>query len=234
MSSSTRRAAPGGGEKRSLVDDAYAGLKSAIIDGVFAPGAQASEQEIAVRLGMSRTPVHEAVIRLQEDGLVRVLSRKGVLICALRPDDMREIYDVIVAIEPLAAELIAGFPEQRRTSVADLLAAHTADMARALDERDLAGWGRADAAFHEVLAESCGNRRVARIVQTVNDQWRRARTATLRLRRDLTRSVAQHKRIVDAIRAGDAAGAHAEARSHRIAARDEILPLLESAGLKHL
>src|SRR6478735_191327 len=78
-------------KKTSLVDDAYAAMRAAIRDASFAPGYQASEQEIALRLGMSRTPVHEAAIRLQEDGLVRVLPRRGVLICALAPEDMREI-----------------------------------------------------------------------------------------------------------------------------------------------
>ena len=60
-----------GAKRGSLVDEAYAALKQAIRETDFPPGYQGSEQEIAVRLGMSRTPVHEAIIRLQEDGLVR-------------------------------------------------------------------------------------------------------------------------------------------------------------------
>ena len=91
----------------------------AIRDNVFAPGYQGSEQEIAVRLGMSRTPVHEAIIRLQEDGLVRVLSKRGVLVCPLAPEDVREIYDVIIAIESMAAELLAALPDAERAAVAD-------------------------------------------------------------------------------------------------------------------
>jgi DNA-binding GntR family transcriptional regulator len=65
---------------------------------------------------MSRTPVHEAVIRLQEEGLVRVLTRRGVLICTVSPDDMREIYAVIIALETMAAELLAGQPEVDRAA----------------------------------------------------------------------------------------------------------------------
>ena len=61
------------GQRPSLVDGAYDALKGAIRNNVFAPGYQGSEQEIASQLGMSRTPVHEAIIRLQEEGLVRVL-----------------------------------------------------------------------------------------------------------------------------------------------------------------
>src|SRR5215213_8646251 len=107
--------------KPSLVDDAYAALKEAIRENTFPPGYQGSEQEIATRLGMSRTPVHEAVIRLQEEGLVRVLSRRGVVICAISAVDMREIYGVIIAVEAASAELLAEKPEGERGPVADEL-----------------------------------------------------------------------------------------------------------------
>ncbi|WP_336486808.1 GntR family transcriptional regulator [Methylobacterium nigriterrae] len=218
----------------SLVDDAYAAMKRAIHDSSFAPGYQASEQEIALRLGMSRTPVHEAAIRLQEDGLVRVLPRRGVLICALAPDDMREIYDVIIAIEGRAAELLASLPDGEREAVAAELAGHTHAMAEAWEARDLPEWGQADARFHRALVERAGNGRMTRIIQTINDQSHRARMLTLKLRRELGASVAEHRQIIDAIRLGDPAGAQAGAHHHRLRARDELLPLLESFGLKHL
>ncbi len=218
----------------SLVDDAYAALKQAIQDSSFPPGYQASEQEIALRLGMSRTPVHEAVIRLQEDGLVRVLSRRGVLICALAPEDMREIYEVIVAVEGRAAELLASLPDSEREAVASELAACTETMAQAWQAGDLPAWGQADARFHRAIVERAGNRRMTRIIQTITDQSHRARMLTLKLRRELGASVAEHRAIIDAIRVGDAAAAQSRVHDHRLRARDELLPLLESFGLRHL
>ena len=218
----------------SLVDDAYATMKLAIQDSSFAPGYQASEQEIALRLGMSRTPVHEAVIRLQEDGLVRVLPRRGVLICALAPEDVREIYDVIIAIEGRAAELIADQPAAARRSIAGELAEQTEAMAAAWEARDFRAWGQADAGFHRLLIERAGNGRMNRIIQTINDQSHRARMLTLKLRRELGASVAEHREIIDAIARGDAMRAQERAHHHRLRARDELLPLLESFGLKHL
>lgn len=218
----------------SLVDDAYAALKRAIQDSSFAPGYQASEQEIALRLGMSRTPVHEAVIRLQEDGLVRVLSRRGVLICALAPEDMREIYDVIVAVEGRAAELLASLPDAAREAAASELADYTEAMALAWQDGDLPTWGQADARFHRALVERAGNGRMTRIIQTITDQSHRARMLTLKLRRELGASVTEHRAIIDAIRLGDSAAAQGRVHDHRLRARDELLPLLESFGLKHL
>ncbi|MCJ2075373.1 GntR family transcriptional regulator [Methylobacterium sp. E-041] len=223
-----------GDRRPSLVDDAYAAMKEEIRESRFPPGYQASEQEIALRLGMSRTPVHEAAIRLQEDGLVRILSRKGIVICALAPADMREIYDVVIAVEGRAAALIAGLPEAEREAAAARLAAATTAMAEARAAGDHAAWGHADEDFHRTLVERAGNGRMIRINQTINDQSHRARMLTLKLRRELGASVAEHERIVAAIRLGDAAAAQERAQSHRLRARDELLPLLESFGLKHL
>src|SRR5215212_8602407 len=127
-------------QKPSLVEGAYEALKEAIRNNVFAPGYQGSEQEIASRLGMSRTPVHEAVIRLQEEGLVRVLPRRGVVVRAISPDDMREIYGVIIAVEAASAETLAEMPEGERGPVADELDAVNARMGAALAADDLVEW----------------------------------------------------------------------------------------------
>jgi DNA-binding GntR family transcriptional regulator len=230
-----RAESPEAGAKRgSLVDEAYAALKQAIRDTVFAPGYQGSEQEIAVRLGMSRTPVHEAIIRLQEDGLVRVLSKRGVLICPLAPQDIREIYEVVIAVESMAAELLAALPAAVRAAVADELEAATAAMDAALAQGDLPGWAEADDRFHRLLVERCGNGRLRRIAQTVTDQAHRARMLTLRLRARPVDSAQAHRLIVAAVRVGDAGEAHRYARAHRVAARDEIVPLIEHIGLRQL
>lgn len=218
----------------SLVDDAYAAMKDEIRESRFPPGYQASEQEIALRLGMSRTPVHEAAIRLQEDGLVRILPRKGILICALAPEDVREIYDVVIAIEGRAAALLADMPEVRREATAAELSRLTTTMAEAEAAGDLAAWGRADEGFHRTLVERAGNSRMIRINQTINDQAHRARMLTLKLRRELNASVSEHRQIIEAIRTGDAEAAQERAHRHRVRARDELLPLLASFGLKHL
>lgn len=233
MARSAKSASAAAERRPSLVDDAYAAMKEAIRESTFAPGYQASEQEIALRLGMSRTPVHEASIRLQEEGLVRIVPKRGIVICALVPDDIREIYEVIIALEASAAELLARRGPDEREAVAAELAAATDLMDEAHAVGRLQDWGKADEAFHRLLVERCGNRRIQRIIQTVNDQSHRARMLTLKLRRQLPDSVAEHRAIVAAIAAGNAAAAHAAARAHRSHARDELVPLLEDFGLKH-
>jgi DNA-binding GntR family transcriptional regulator len=218
----------------SLVDEAYQALKTAIRENVFPPGHQAAEPEIARQLGMSRTPVHEAIIRLQEEGLVQVLPRRGILICPISAEDMREIYDVLIAVEGAAAVLLAGQSQELAEQAADALEQETTQMEQALGGGKLPDWAAADERFHELLTERCGNRRLARIAATVRDQSHRARLFTLHLRPLPTASSAEHRRITDAIRAGDAAEAEIAARAHRVRARDALLPLLAQYGMRNL
>lgn len=218
----------------SLVENAYRAMKAAVRDNVFAPGYQGSEQEIALKLGMSRTPVHEALIRLQEEGLVRVLPKRGIQVCALSPDDMREIYDLVATLEGRAAEAIAAAADAPKRAALEALDASNSDMKTALERDDLDAWARADDRFHRALVERCGNSRLARAVATVMDQSHRARMVTLRLRVKPTRSLKEHLAVTAAIRKGDAARAGALARAHREHARDELLPLLEKLGMRHL
>ena len=221
-------------KKPSLVDDAYAALKEAIRDGVLPPGYHGSEQEIANKLNMSRTPVHEAIIRLQSEGLVKVLSKRGVQVCPISPQDMREIFDVIIALESMAAELMAGLPESVRKLRADALEALNTKMAAALRKDDLSAWADADDKFHRSLVSDCGNARIAQIAATILDQSHRARLRSLKLRPLPTKSVKEHQLIIDAIRKGSVLEAHTRARVHRVQARDTLLPLLDRFGVSQL
>ena len=181
----------------SRVADAYQALKDAIRDNMFTPGHQGSEQEIALRLGMSRTPVHEALIRLQEEGLVRVLPKRGVIVCPLTPEDMREVYEVIISLEGTAAELLAGQDKPARLPAAAVLDEINAEMRSALARDDLDSWAKADDRFHRALIDHCGNRRLARLANTIMDQSHRARVMTLRLRAKPDRSFKEHQAIVE-------------------------------------
>ena len=221
-------------EAQSLVEAAYRALKAAIRENIYPPGHQAAEPEIAEQLGMSRTPVHEAIIRLQEEGLVQVLPRRGVLICPISADDIREIYDVLIAVEGMAAARLAGLPAPLASTAADDLEQATATMEQALAGDDLPTWAAADERFHQMLTDRCGNRRLARIAATVMDQAHRSRLLTLHLRPRPAASAAEHRAITDAIRRSDADAAEAAARTHRTRARDALLPLLAQYGLRNL
>lgn len=226
----TLEEAPGAG----LADAAYTAIKEAIRSNRFEPGYHAGEVEIARQLGMSRTPVHQAMARLQEEGLVRIQPKRGILICGLSPAELADAYEIVVALEGAAAERLAGQEAASRGRTADALAALTDAMETALARNDLAGWAAADEAFHETLVAACGNTRLQRMAGTIADQLHRARMFTLKLRPVPADSAGQHRAIVDALRNGNAAAAREAAAAHRRSACSAILPLVEKLGLSRL
>ncbi|GGE52396.1 GntR family transcriptional regulator [Agaricicola taiwanensis] len=217
------RAEAGAPEGRA--EAAYRYLRDAILSDVLPAGFQAAENEIASKLGMSRTPVHEAMARLQEEGLVQILPRKGILVRALTPSDLLEIYDVLIALEGAAAELLAE--QGDKAPVHAELQADTDAMAAALKAGDLEAWRAADERFHDVLVDGCGNRRIKRMAATVTVQSHRARRLTLHLRPTPAASTAEHQAIIDAIGAGNVTAAGEAARAHRRHARSQLVPILK-------
>jgi len=219
-------------EKTTRVDDAYDRMKVEILSNRMPPGFQAPEPEIAARLGMSRTPVREALIRLEADGLVKLIPRRGARVLPISTEDMREIYEILTALEPeVAARLAERKPS--RNELESLIQAN-ADMERALEEDNLDVWATADDRFHRQLLDLHGNRRLTAFANTLFDQAYRARAVTLRLRKPPVKSTKDHGEILDRILAGDAQGARRLFRRHRKRAAAELLQILENFRLPQL
>lgn len=217
---------------RSLVDSAYRTMRQRVIDNIWPPGHRALEQELALELGMSRTPLREALIRLQNEGLVEVIPRHGMRVLPVSADDMRDIYDMLTALEPMAAELAV----RRRPSEPQLkpLLVASRTMERALAAGELDAWAVADENFHRHLVALSGNQLLIDTVQNCWDRAHRARIVTLRMRPEPTHSTREHIAVVEKIRAGDARGAFETHRAHRERAARELLAILEHYRLKNL
>ena len=222
------------GRRPTLVEAAYCAIKDAIRNGIFPPGFQGSELEISQRLGMSRTPVHQAIIQLQAEGMVDLRAKRGVVIRALSPCDMREVYDVIIAVEGMAALLIAARPGAERERVCKTLEALNGQTAEALERDDLVGWADHDGRFHAALVAGASNGRLERIATVNIDQSYRARRLTLRLRPKPVHSLAEHQAIIDALRDGNATAARDAAQDHKTKARELIIELLNRYDMRHL
>jgi DNA-binding GntR family transcriptional regulator len=216
----------------TLAEVAYQNIRRRILDNVWSPGYQALEQEIAVQLGMSRTPVHEALMRLAGEGLVEVAPRRGMRVLPVSPTDMKEIYQILTALESMAAELLAT----RKPSATELkpLIAATKDMEKALRLDDLDAWARADESFHEKLALMAGNKLLSDAVMSFWDRAHRARMFTLRLRPKPVNSTQEHMALVERLQQGDAPGAAVVNREHRERASRELLVIFEKFRLQQM
>ena len=216
----------------SLVDAAYEQIRRRILDNIWPPGHRALEQEVALELGMSRTPVREALLQLQNEGLVEVIPRHGVRVLPVSPTDMREIYEILIALECMAAELLA----RRKPGDEELqpLIAATDAMDAALKVDDLDAWAQADERFHAQLLELAGNRQLQATVFNYWDRAHRARMFSLRLRPAPVNSTREHMQLVERLRAGDPEGASAVNRAHRERANRELLAIFERYKLAQM
>lgn len=223
----------GTGRATRSTDAVYARLKQRILDNHYPPGAQILESEIATALKASRTPVREAFVRLQQEGLLEIVPRHGVRISVLSPGDMREIYEVLMSLEPTAVELLAA----RKPSKAELasLVASCDAMEEALEGTpDLQAWAAADEAFHLSLARLCGNKRLAAMIMQVWDQAHRARMFTLSLRPLPVQSTAEHRAVLEAILAGDVERSREIYHAHRKRGGAELTTIIERHGIQRL
>lgn len=211
---------------------AYDEIKRRILDNEMPAGTQVLESELADLLGMSRTPVREAMIRLADDGLVEVRPRHGMRVLPVSADDMREIYQVLTALEASAASALA----ERGLAPDEIQLLRTAleEMDAALARDDLAAWARADQAFHWHLVDLCGNARLRSAVAACLDQSHRVRMLTLRLRPKPLASNTDHRALVEAIEARDPERARAIHHRHRSEAGRMLVELLERSGLTQL
>jgi DNA-binding GntR family transcriptional regulator len=216
----------------SMVDAAYEQVRRRILDNAWPPGHRALEQEVALALGMSRTPVREALVRLKNEGLVELIPRHGMRVLPVSPTDMREIYEILTALECLASEIVArrGLDE---ASLAPLVQASEA-MDAALRVDDLDAWARADEQFHAGLVELSGNRQLQATVWNYWDRAHRARMFSLKLRPKPVHSTREHMQLVERLRAADPEGAARVNRAHRERSCRELLAIFERYRLQQM
>jgi DNA-binding GntR family transcriptional regulator len=204
-----------GALRQKSTDRVYSALRRKVIDSELSPGSQILEQELAMMLGVSRTPLREALVRLENEGLLEIIPRHGVRIIPMSVADMKEIYQVLVSLESTAAAALASKPPS--DAALDELDAIYDRMDALLKIGDVTGWALEDERFHLKIVELAGNRRLREIVSNCWDQAHRARMFTLRLQThpQPAQSMKEHRQIMTALRKRDAARAESLLRSHR-------------------
>jgi DNA-binding GntR family transcriptional regulator len=229
--SSMRAAAEGNRSSESQAEQAYRRIKDAILAGEMTTGFQQLEPALALSLGMSRTPVHEALVRLQDEGFVELQPRRGMRVLPLSSRDIREITELLACLEVEAAERTAG----RNLPPAELAFFDAAidAMDRALEAGDIAAWNRADYAFHLLLIESCGNRYLVETAKRFLEKANCFRMLTSTHRKPPVYSNVNHAAVVEAIRRGDPQSAGEIHRAHKrrwMRELEEILTRIEPAA----
>ena len=218
--------------KSTRVDNAYERLKREILQGVLPPGYQAPEPDIASRLGMSRTPVREALIRLEAEGLIDLVPRRGAKVVAISRKDICEIFQILAVLEALAAGEAAG--REGRDRILEEFEHLLAESDLALKSEDIGTWAQLDDSFHRLIAEICGNDRLEAEITGLLDQIYRANSVLLRLNKAPAANAEDHRKIVEAIASGDAETATDVAKAHRLRGLSTMKDLLQASGLSQV
>ena len=188
-----------------LREDVHAQLKNAIVDGTLAPGEQLRDGDLAARLGVSRTPVREALLELARAGLVRAVPGRSTVVAPIDPAAVRDAQAVVAAMHALAVRV--AVPHLTASDLDEMRAAN-ADFAAAQRRGDLDGAMDADARFHAVPVARSGNTAAAGVLAQYEPVLRRAE----RLRfasHEGAASAERHERLIDLCADGDSEAAAA-------------------------
>jgi GntR family transcriptional regulator, rspAB operon transcriptional repressor len=227
--SEKKAAAKAGSKNQSLTLTAYETLKEKIIVGFFLPGQYLNEAAISNQLGYGRTPVHQALQRLQLEGLVEVVPRKGVII---QPDSAGQIIEILNARIVVESELVRGAAKH---ATKDTLQ----DLERILlnERRSSAGASidlfiEKDRAFHAKIAAISGNAVLGDFARTLHERSIRYLLLTMWQTFDAVATERQHRAILRAIRKHNPMAASKAMRAHLMSLRSRLTQLQRSKRLK--
>ncbi|MBG6185641.1 DNA-binding GntR family transcriptional regulator [Arthrobacter sp. CAN_A214] len=211
MSQPSAEAANRPGRAPTLTDRTIDAVREGIRNGTLVPGELYSVYRLANELGVSRSPVRDALLRLAETGMVAFERNRGFRVVLPDARELAEIIAVRLALEVPAAERAAV-----RASTADHVALHAeyAAMQASVTAGDDAAFLLHDQRFHTLLLELAGNAHATRIIENLRDATRLVGTSTIRTSRSLDDVYREHQPILDAIQQGDPSAAGAAMRRH--------------------
>lgn len=207
----------------SKTERVYGDLRRRIRELALPPGAPLRKEEIAVALGVSRAPVSEAIARLAEEGLVQVFPQHGSFVAPIRADDVRESLFIRSALETEAMRRVVQIADETLLRSLD---ENISDQAEALLHGDLSRFYDLDEALHATIFAAVRTPRALRMLDAARAPLDRVRRLTLPERGRPEATLAEHRRIVDAVKSGEAELAAAAMRAHLVMVARVIEPKL--------
>ena len=188
----------------------FESLREAILLGRLIPGERLMEVQLADEMGVSRTPVREAIRKLELEGLVVMIPRKGAYVAGLTLKDITDLFEVRAALEGMAAGLAAeriteGELEQLERAIVEESQTQDDDISTYVDK---------DTFFHEIIYQASRNKQLVQIITRLREQIQRFRMTSLSQPGRAKMYVDEHKKIVEAISGHDIKSARLLAREH--------------------
>ncbi len=201
-------------------------LRQSILDGNLKPGQRLMDAEIASRMGISRSPVREALRQLEKDGLVRSSANRGCTVVELSRDDLFQLYGVRASLEGLAAAWACHSIDQPQIAELRRLCHEMQALLPFGSDADRVAFLHKDAEFHQLLIEAAHAPRLADMLASVKLQLRMMMAAIQAAARASAQAAAEHELLIAALESGDTGLAERLARQHVEGARERMLSLL--------
>ena len=194
-----------------LRDVVFNTLRQAILKGELEPGERLMEIQLAERLGVSRTPIREAIRKLELEGLVLMIPRKGAEVAEISEKSLREVLEVRRSLEELAIELAC-----QRITPEELTALEEAEnrFARAVEDGEVMAIAESDENYHELIYQATANDRLVQILNNLREQMYRYRLEYIKDEDRRQILVVEHEHILRAVRRRDIADAKSAVREH--------------------
>jgi DNA-binding GntR family transcriptional regulator len=217
--------------RKSASKEVYLRLREAIVSGAFAPDMRLYEQRLAADLGVSRTPVREALAMLDAEELVVSENNRGTVVRRISLEEVQENYEVRAVVEGYAARLAAGRISRGQL---DDLRALDEEMKQAISDRgtppeqQVTTLGRLNAEFHQIVATAAGNRVLARTVQFLLNTPLYARAYHAYADLSKRASIFDHDRMIELFGTGDGDAGEQFWREHLYRGRDYMIEHLDA------
>jgi DNA-binding GntR family transcriptional regulator len=196
---------------KPLRDVIFATLREAIVAGELKPGERLLEVKLADKMGVSRTPVREAIRKLELEGLVVMVPRKGAYVAGLTLKDVAEVFEIRSSLEGLAAALAAERITDEEVIILDKI---LDDISTAGEKGDIKTVIKKDMEFHQVLFSASRNDRLAQMINNLKEQIDRFRTQSFSNPIRTKSVLSEHEHILNAIKQGDVENSERLAKEH--------------------
>ncbi|HIT90893.1 MAG TPA: GntR family transcriptional regulator [Candidatus Merdenecus merdavium] len=194
-----------------LRDVVFNTLRQAILKGELKPGERLMEIQLANRLGVSRTPIREAIRKLELEGLVLMIPRKGAEVAKITVKNLKDVLEVRRALEELAVQVACDHIDEEQLEDIKLAAK---EFEEAVKNRDLSGLAESDIKFHDLIFQATTNQRLITILHNLREQMYRYRVEYLKDSKAHEVLIKEHNEIVKALSERDKEAATLAIRGH--------------------
>lgn len=206
-------------------------LRDAVRRGILQPGERLMEIQLAEDLGVSRTPVREAIRKLEMEGYVIMMPRRGTYVADLSIRDINEVFEIRTSLESLASGLAA---ERINEDELEKLQRLLVEIGAYIKSGDMESIVRTDTEFHDLLYQASRNTRLVGIISNLREQLTRFRTTSMSFPGRLKATLEEHRKIVEAIAQGDEKAARKAAEHHMEKSEQTLLASMKAKEKKDI